>query len=91
MNTVTLLLLEINVFIELCKNGVNRTLHMYFIFLLRGIPGSRRRVRFGDPGTPGSRTTTVNYLNDREGAPLSCEGLRIQLLKVLESYFSFYF
>ena len=30
------------------------------VFLLPGTPGSRRRVRLGDPGTPGSRTTRVN-------------------------------
>ena len=31
-----------------------------FFFLLPGTPGCRRRVRLGDPGTPGSRTTRVN-------------------------------
>ena len=35
-------------------------------FLLPGIPGSRRRVRLGDSGTPGSRTTRVNNQNQNQ-------------------------
>ena len=33
-----------------------------YFFSLQGILGSRRRVRFGDPSTPRSRTTRINFL-----------------------------
>ena len=44
------------------RSGVKHLKKFFFFFLLPGTTGSRRRVRLGDPGTPGSRTTRVNSM-----------------------------